>query len=130
MITEVSIFPFQVKAQNYAFFYCTPPLRQKYFLSKIILRDKGCKILLISMVLKNPRYLRPNSVLRCWTLLFCFLNKNGEFICLLLIISMLYSFKSQISSLKSQVSSLTPHVRRKIINAVISAGLTPLMREA
>ena len=56
MIIEVSFFPFKAKAQNYAFFFCTPPLRQKYFLPKVIFRDAGCKILLISMVLKNTRY--------------------------------------------------------------------------
>jgi hypothetical protein len=56
MIIEVSIFPFKAKVQNYAFFYCTPTLRQKYFLPKVIFRNKDCKILLISMVLKNTRY--------------------------------------------------------------------------
>ena len=82
MIIEVSIFPFKAKAQNYAFFFCTPPICQKYFLPKVIFRDAGCKILLISMVLKNSRYLRPNSIFRCWTLFFVFPEENGKFICL------------------------------------------------
>ena len=84
MIIEVSFFPFKAKAQNYAFFFCTPSLSQKYFLPKVIFRDTGCKILLISMVLKNSRYLRPNSIFRCRTLFLGFLEENGGF-CLVVV---------------------------------------------
>ena len=89
MIIEVSIFRFKAKAQNYAFFFCTPHLRQKYFLPKVIFRNKDYKMLSISMVLKNSRYLRPNSIFRCWTLFLGFLVKNGDFVYLWLIISVL-----------------------------------------
>jgi len=80
MIIEVSFFPFKAKAQNYAFFYCTPHLRQKYFLPKVIFRNKDCKILLISMVLENPRYLRLKTIFHCEILFFGFLEKNGIFV--------------------------------------------------
>ena len=89
MITEVSIFPFQAKAQNYAFFYCTPPFVKNIFCRRSFLRDTCCKILLISVVLKNPQYLRPNSVFRCWTLILDFLVRNWLFVVLWLIINKL-----------------------------------------